>query len=51
MRKMKEIAILGVGRHIWGKFPGKAFDDLAEEACLSALNDAGERCRVCQRRC
>jgi acetyl-CoA acetyltransferase len=41
MRKMKEIAILGVGRHVWGKFPGKAFADLAEEACLNALNDAG----------
>lgn len=37
---MKEIAILGVGRHQWGKFPEKSFTDLAEEACLKALKDA-----------
>jgi acetyl-CoA acetyltransferase len=40
MQKMKEFAILGVGRHQWGKFPDKSFDDLAEEACLNALKDA-----------
>jgi acetyl-CoA acetyltransferase len=40
MRKMQEIAILGVGRHQWGKFPEKSFADLAEEACLEALKDA-----------
>jgi len=40
MRKMKELAILGVGRHQWGKFPDKSFADLAEEACLNALKDA-----------
>jgi acetyl-CoA acetyltransferase len=37
---MKELAILGVGRHQWGKFPDKSFADLAEEACLNALKDA-----------
>jgi len=40
MRKMEEIAILGVGRHQWGKFPDKGFADLAEEACVKALKDA-----------
>src|SRR4030043_1276884 len=41
MKKMEEIAILGVGRHQWGKFPEKSFADLAEEACIKALKDAG----------
>jgi acetyl-CoA acetyltransferase len=40
MPKMKELAILGVGRHPWGKFPDKSFSDLAEEACQIALKDA-----------
>src|SRR4030066_2195299 len=40
MKKMEEIAILGVGRHQWGKFPEKSFADLAEEACIKALEDA-----------
>jgi acetyl-CoA acetyltransferase len=40
MPKMKEMAILGVGRHQWGKFPDKSFDDLAEEACKKALEEA-----------
>lgn len=40
MKKMEEIAILGVGRHQWGKFPEKSFADLAEEACIKALKDA-----------
>jgi acetyl-CoA acetyltransferase len=41
MKKMQEIAVIGVGRHVWGKFPDKSFDDLAEEACQTALDDAG----------
>ena len=40
MPKMKEIAVLGVGRHPWGKFPDKSFSDLAEEVCLKAIKDA-----------
>lgn len=38
---MKEVAVLGIGRTIWGKYPGKTWDDLAEEAVRQALKDAG----------
>ncbi len=37
---MKEIAILGIGRHPWGKFPDKTWEDLAEDAVQKALKDA-----------
>ena len=46
MPKMKEVAILGVGRHPWGKFPDKSFADLAEDVCLKALKDANVDCVV-----
>ena len=37
---MKEVAILGIGRTKWGKYPDKTWDDLAEEAIRKALADA-----------
>lgn len=40
---MKEVAIVGVGVHPWGKFPGKTFPDLAQVAIRKALEDAGLR--------
>ena len=38
---MKEVAILGVGRTPWGRFPDKDFIDLAVEASFAAFRDAG----------
>src|SRR4030042_751250 len=38
---MKEIAIIGVGLHPWGKFPEKPWTQMAMEAAREALNDAG----------
>ncbi|MBI4294680.1 MAG: lipid-transfer protein [Chloroflexi bacterium] len=38
---MREVAVLGVGMHPWGKFPGKSFVDLGVDATLRALKDAG----------
>jgi len=37
---VKEVAILGVGMHPWGKFPGKTWEDLAADAVEAALKDA-----------
>jgi acetyl-CoA acetyltransferase len=37
---MEEIAVLGIGRHQWGKFPDKTWMDLAEHAVREALRDA-----------
>ena len=36
-----EIAVLGVGMHKWGKFPGKSFVDIGVEAARTALDDSG----------
>ena len=36
-----EIAVLGVGMHKWGKFPGKTFVDIGVEAARNALDDSG----------
>ena len=38
---MKEVAVIGVGMHPWGKFPNKNFLDLGVEATNAALKDAG----------
>ncbi|MFC2040806.1 lipid-transfer protein [Chloroflexota bacterium] len=38
---MKEVAILGVGMHPWGKFQDKTWEDLAADAVQKALEDAG----------
>ena len=38
---MREVAIIGVGMHPWGKFPDKNYIDLGVEATSIALKDAG----------
>jgi acetyl-CoA acetyltransferase len=38
---MREVAVLGVGMHPWGKFPEKVFVDLGVKAVNDALDDAG----------
>ncbi len=37
----KEVVVLGVGMHKFGRFPDKSLGDLAQEAGLMALKDAG----------
>jgi len=38
---MKEVAILGVGLHAWGKFPEKSWTQMLVETAKEALKDAG----------
>ena len=38
---MKDVAIIGVGMHPWGKFPDKPWTQMAKEAIDEALADAG----------
>lgn len=38
---MREVAIVGVGMHPWGKFEGKSVTALCREAVEAALKDAG----------
>ena len=38
---MREIAVLGVGLHQWGKFPDKPWTQMAVDAAREALRDAG----------
>jgi len=38
---MRDVGILGVGIHPWGKFPEKTYVDLGVHACRAALADAG----------
>jgi len=38
---MREVAIIGVGSTVFGKFPEKTPDELGGEAALAALTDAG----------
>ncbi len=37
---MRDVAIIGIGLHPWGKFPQKTFIDLGVEAVSKALQDA-----------
>ncbi len=37
---MREVAVIGVGMHPWGKFPEKTFVDLGVSATQEALKDA-----------
>ncbi len=37
---MREVAVLGVGMHPWGKFADKSITDLSREAVEAALRDA-----------
>lgn len=41
MSKDREVAILGVGMHPWGKWPEKKFVEFGEVAASNALEDAG----------
>lgn len=38
---MRDIAIIGVGMHKFGRFPDKSYIDIGQEAALLALKDAG----------
>ncbi|MCH7698617.1 MAG: transporter [Chloroflexi bacterium] len=38
---MRDVAVLGVGMHPWGKFEDKSITDLSREAVEAALRDAG----------
>ena len=38
---MREVAIIGVGLHKFGRFPEKEVEDLGRVAILNALDDAG----------
>lgn len=38
---MREVAIIGVGMHPFGKFPEKGIKELALSAIINAVNDAG----------
>ena len=38
---MRDVAVLGVGMHPWGKFADKSITDLSREAVEAALRDAG----------
>ena len=38
---MREVAVIGIGMHRWGKFPEKSFVDLGAVAVRAALADAG----------
>ena len=37
---MREVAVVGVGMHDWGKFPDKTFVDMSVVAMGEALKDA-----------
>ncbi|MBI2876033.1 MAG: thiolase family protein [Candidatus Tectomicrobia bacterium] len=38
---MREVSIIGVGMHKFGKFPQLLIEDLGKVACIKALEDAG----------
>ena len=38
---MRDVAVLGVGMHPWGKFPDRSVTELCREAVEAALKDAG----------
>jgi len=40
-KKMREVCVLGVGLHKFGRFPEKDIGDLGREAILAAFEDAG----------
>jgi len=40
---MREVAIIGIGIHPWGKFPQKTFVDMGVDAIAKALTDANIR--------
>ena len=42
---MREVAVIGVGMHPWGKFPDISLNDMSRAAVDTALADAGMRWR------
>ncbi len=38
---MRDVAVLGVGMHPWGKFPDRSVTELCRHAVVEALGDAG----------
>ena len=38
---MRDVAVIGLGMHPWGKFPDKSVTQLCREAVVAALADAG----------
>src|SRR3989304_9590548 len=38
---MREVVVLGVGMHKFGRWPEKSVEDMGQEAILRALEDAG----------
>ncbi|MFH2125315.1 MAG: lipid-transfer protein [Pseudomonadota bacterium] len=48
---MRDVAIVGVGMHPWGKFEGKNFIDLGVDAVAKALADAGMKWEEIQTIC
>ena len=38
---MREVAIIGVGSTVFGKFPERTLDELGGEAARAALKDGG----------
>lgn len=40
-KRMREVCVLGVGIHKFGRFPDKNLGDLGREAILMALEDSG----------
>jgi acetyl-CoA acetyltransferase len=45
---MREVALLGLGMHPWGKFPEKPLNDICRTAVEAALADAGVKWRDIQ---
>ena len=45
---MRQVAVLGVGMHPWGKFPDRSVTELCRHAIDAALADAGVRWREIQ---
>ncbi len=41
MTSERDVVVLGVGLHPFGRFPDRSLDDLARHAALAALDDAG----------
>ncbi len=45
---MRDVAVIGLGMHPWGKFPDKSVTELCREAVVAALEDAGVAWREIQ---